>query len=94
MDIDQHIDFYKDTNNIIFEAENTGGVINPFEVEDMFIIHLFNEKIDYVNKYKNSNSYVLFKDYILKAKTKHYTMFQALDLSEQLKETYTLWQSR
>lgn len=27
--------FYKDTNNIIFEAENTGGVINPFEVEDM-----------------------------------------------------------
>ena len=29
------VDFYKDTNNIIFEAENTGGVINPFEVEEM-----------------------------------------------------------
>lgn len=66
----------------------------PFEVEDMFIIHLFNEKIDYVNKYKNKSSYVLFNDYILKAKTKHYTMFQALDLSDKLKETYTLWQSR
>ena len=66
----------------------------PFEVEDMFIIHLFTEKIDYVNKYKNTNAYILFTDYLLKSKTKHYTMFQALDLSEKLKETYKLWQSR
>jgi hypothetical protein len=63
-----------------------------FEVEDMFIIHLFPEALNYMSKYKNKAAYVQIKKdgFIVKSKTRKYTMFRALDLTEKLKKTYDL----
>tara|TARA_R110000851_G_scaffold81788_2_gene179455 strand:- start:121 stop:1047 length:927 start_codon:yes stop_codon:yes gene_type:complete len=59
-----------------------------FEVEDMFIIHLYPVALDYMSKYKNKSSYTFFKDYLLKAKTPKYTLLKALDLTQGLKDSY------
>ena len=59
-----------------------------YEVEDMFILHLFPEKLNYVSKYKNKTRYNMSDKYSIKTKTRKYTIFNALDLSERLKKTY------
>jgi hypothetical protein len=59
-----------------------------FEVEDCLIVHLFPVEHNYISKYKNKKSYALCNNFVVKSKTKFFTVFKALNLCKELKATY------